>query len=1037
MKPLHVSLLLWATASVAHAQLQPMALRPTAPSMPLIPMTESSPTPQPALQRMQAPALPPAPSLVAMQTGWPTTDISLTPLNRPGPAELMRLRTAPNLSEPVRPHLAITPTAANVIPTSRTTAPLTSAASARLKPALQPLLNAARAPLTSITSLTGVLSRPLMPKPQVVATPVVPTLTDSELSPNDTIPTITRPEDELLAVDVTINTIPRNTLLDVYQDDAHTLWLPLTPLAQLLEIPIKVNAAAGVAHGWYQSPTNTLVINMGTSTTTVGTQTFPITGQMEKHATDLFIRADALKSWLGIDTTLDYNLLQLYITTPAPLPGDLRAKRIDTWAETERVRRPTALPSDTIIPRHSTFSLPVMRLGATSNLAHSPEDTAALSSGLTLQAENDIFGTTSNFALSFSQSPNGDNGLTGGSLLLQKRADDPTLLGPLKARYVGLGDITTNPLPLSALTTRGRGLRINNTPEGTVNNPDQYILTGPAPINWDVEVYQDQALTAFQRIDATGTYRFTALPLKAGRNVFRIVLYGPNGERDERRETIYLGENIPDVGEVHYDTAVYQPNKAFIPGMPGNNSTTATTTQAQFTTGLVPNWAATLGAFQTVGEAPYSQNINPPKQGVGTGLRGSIGATYLTTDAFTSSAGSSLQSTLRTPLTTTADLRLGQTRNFSYDPDDRDELTSTDAEIALPFTVGKANFNTAYGYGRTLFQTQPTRQSFTQRTSVGVGGLNATNNLTYSRQAGNSNLDGTLETAVHAFGRSFNMGLTYQPDSNTPLQQFDLTTQVPLSTNKTANINYTQQLTAPNTASLGTSVYWPAGPWAVGLQGQASSNGNMNIGVNLATALVPQGKVSELSQARWKLAPPNATLGQGQALIRVFADENNNMKYDPTEPLLPNVTVANRQRGSNVTTNAQGLAAFTDLTPGTLVRFEIDTNTLPNIYLKPVSDTLNVKPHTGDNGTLDYALRLYGEISGQLSTPQGPAANQQIALFNEQNVQVDTTRTEYDGYYTFGALPLGTYTILTGSTSPSTITLTTKSRIKTLNLTTH
>lgn len=1063
MKPLHVSLALWATATVAHAQLQPMVMAPAsqpvslAPmgtlassSGPLQPMQSATPLVTPTLlapftiiasaagplQAMKPALAEPKPTFQPMQTGWPGRDVSLTPLNRPGPTEMSRQRTASKLADPVRPLLPLAPPL-HITPTTLKPVVLK-------KPESKPVIAASSNPLATIADITGITKvANIFHKPGKAPTiptvvPSIPLLTDSELSPNDNIPTITRPEEQLLAVDVIINTIRRNTLLDVYQDDNQTLWLPLTPLAQLLEIPIRINAAAGVAQGWYQSPSNTLLINMATSTTTVGTQSFPISGMVEKHTMDLYITAPALKQWLGIDTTLDYNQLQLFITTPHPLPGDDRARRLNTWAETEKSRRPTAMPSDTIIPPHSNFSLPVMRLGANTNVAHSSEESTAINSGLTLQAENDIFGTTSNFALSFSQSSDGDTGLTGGSLLLQKRTDDPTLLGPLKARYVGFGDITTNPLPLSALTTRGRGLRISNTPEGAVNNPDQYILTGPAPINWDVEVYQDQALTAFQRIDNSGTYRFTALPLKAGRNVFRIVFYGPNGERDERRETIYLGDNIPDVGEVHYDSAVFQPNKALIPGMPGNTSRTATTMQAQFTTGLVQNWAATVGAFQTVGDAPFTNNVNPPTQGVGTGLRGSVGATYLTTDAFASTAGTSLQSTLRTPLTRNADLRIGQSRNMGYDPDDRDELSTTNAEVTLPFTLGNAAFNTAYGYTRTLFQAQPTRQSYTQRTSVGIGGLNATNNLTYSQQADNDNLNGTLETAVHAFGRSVNAGLTYQPDSPSPLRQFDLSTQLPIGMGKTANFTYTQQLTAPKTATLGSSVYWNTGPWAIGVQGMASSNGNVNMGVNLATALVPQGTVSDLSAARWKLSPPNGTLGQGQALVRVYADENNNGIYDADEPVIPGVTIANRLRGSNITTNARGIAAFTDLTPNTLVRLEIDPNSLPDIYLKPVSDTLNVKPHAGDNGTLNYALRLYGEISGQVKTSAGqPVQNLPVALFNAQGIQQDATTTEYDGYYTFGALPMGSYTLLTGSTSTTTVTLSSKVRIKTQNLTTY
>lgn len=1026
--PLPLTLFLCATASTSLAQqLVPMAT--TAPETSSLTPMQSTQSAQPALMRMEetsprnladlAPMAGPATAitpLTAMLVAVPESDTTVTPLQRPGPPEKMRGQTNPHISNPV--------------------------------PGLEPLAPPLQ---VSTTTQKPVILKPKKdkPVPRVVAATTIPQgtsgtitlpnqLTDEELSPNDSIPTITRPDEQLVMVDVTLNGIPRSTILEIYQDDQQTLWLPLTPLAQLLEIPLSINPAAGVAQGWYQNPSAKVLITMATNKAIVGKKTFTVGKEVEKHETDLYISSNALKDWFGVTSNLDFSELRLTLTTPSPLPGDLRAARHDNWEKTDQKRLREQPPSDTIIPGYTDFSTPLLRLGASTNFNKPASGNAGVATGLTVQSENDMFGMNSNIALSFSEQTGGlrtnDNGLTGGSVLLQKHSDAADLLGPFHARYFGLGDITTNPIPLSGQSSRGRGATANNMPDGTVANPDQYILTGPAPINWDVEVYQNATLVAYSRIDNSGTYRFTALPLKAGRNVFRIVLYGPNGEHEERRETIYLADNIPSAGEVQYDTAVFQPNRNLIPGLPNESSSTAVTAQTQFITGLGKSWAATVGAFQSVGSTYFSSNTQPDERGISTGLRGSFGGAYLTTDLFAGGNGNAVQGTLRTPITSRMDLRLAETRNFSYMPDQRDELNTSEAELTLPFTIGRTVFDTAYGYTRTTYQTQKQKQEFAQRTAVAMGPVNATNQLAYVTQGDNRDINGTLESAVHVFRTSWRAGLNYAPDSSDLLRSAYVNTQLPVAKNQTLNLTYTQQLADSHTATLAGSMYWNSGPLALGVQGQAATNGGMQVGLNLTTALIPQG----YRQPKWKFAPPSSVIGQGQAAVRVFADENGNNKYDVGEALLPNVMVNNRLRGSEQATNAQGLATFTDLTPDTLARLDLDLTTLPDIYLKPVSDTLNVKPHAGDNGILDYAIRIYGEVSGQALTANGnPVQNLTLTLRDTTGRKIDSMTTEYDGFYTFGALAVGTYVLSAddAGTPPETVTINAKTRVVTRNIT--
>lgn len=884
---------------------------------------------------------------------------------------------------------------------------------------------------------------PVMVKGSTPAT-AVQVATDMAASPNPNVPVVARPEDEMVLVQLIVNGNACEKLMEIYVDAGQQVWLPLAPLAEALQIQLSVNAAAGLADGWYLRTDNPLAIDLAAGTVVVGKQQFAVNGQVERHATDLYLSGKGLEEWLKVKNRLDYQQLQLVLTTPEPLPDDAKAARAQAWQDLSHQLAMQAMPSDTIYPAYSNFSLPVFRLGANSTITKPSGGSAAVATGLTLQSENDVLGMSSNLTLSLANQPDGRSGLVGGNVLVQKQSEQDDLLGPLHARYFGFGDVNGASIPLSNVPSSGRGVRINNRSLTAVSNPDAYVITGPAPVGWDVEIYQDQSLFGFTKIDGSGVYRFTALPLKVGLNTFRLVMYGPNGERQEKRETLYLGDDMPSPGELQYDAMINQPNKQTVPGLPGQTTATVTIAQSQFSYGLTKNLALTVGGFKALGDVSGTNPLalgSLPEEGASAGLRGSYGRTYMTADAFSGNQGQSLQATVRSALTDKIDVRFVQAKNFGYDPVDRDEVATTAANLSAPINIGTLGLSTDYGVARTTYQTQAVKTTYSQRTAFGRGKFNVANELDYEVQGGQGLLQGTLDTTSHVGNQMWRASLLYQPGDKDLLHQLTVGTQLPVTRRQTLNLTYTQSLLAGYDATLAGSMYWTVGPMAIGLQSSLTRRGDMQMGVNLTTALMPQ----DYETPKWALTSPNATIGQGQARIRVFADANGNGIYDAGEALLQGVTVNNRQRGSDHVTNVQGIAVVPDLTPFTLSRLQLAQDTLPDIYLKPVSDTLNVKAHPGDNGTLDYAVRVYGEVSGQVEVLNAggkrPLQNLTLKIYNNEGRALDSTDTAYDGYYNFGALPLGTYTLAavnlpSGTTfiASPTFAITAQQRIKTLNL---
>ncbi|HAX92301.1 MAG TPA: hypothetical protein DCY07_08920, partial [Rhodospirillaceae bacterium] len=66
----------------------------------------------------------------------------------------------------------------------------------------------------------------------------------------------------------------------------------------------------------------------------------------------------------------------------------------------------------------------------------------------------------------------------------------------------------------------------------------KHSLSGTTHAGHEVELYHNDKLISFQYADETGRYNFQDIPLLLGENVFRIAIYGAQGQYEERKERI-------------------------------------------------------------------------------------------------------------------------------------------------------------------------------------------------------------------------------------------------------------------------------------------------------------------------------------------------------------------------------------------------------------------------------------------------------------------------------------------------------------------
>ena len=114
-----------------------------------------------------------------------------------------------------------------------------------------------------------------------------------------------------------------------------------------------------------------------------------------------------------------------------------------------------------------------------------------------------------------------------------------------------LGDVNGAAVPLVG-TLSGRGGVLSNYPLDRPDQFDQTTIEGDAPAGWEVELYRESTLLTFSKVGPDGRYRFEDIPLLFGRNDFRVVFIGPEGQIREESRNFTVGNAITRQGELHW-----------------------------------------------------------------------------------------------------------------------------------------------------------------------------------------------------------------------------------------------------------------------------------------------------------------------------------------------------------------------------------------------------------------------------------------------------------------------------------------------------
>jgi len=116
-------------------------------------------------------------------------------------------------------------------------------------------------------------------------------------------------------------------------------------------------------------------------------------------------------------------------------------------------------------------------------------------------------------------------------------------------------------------------------------------------------------------------------------------------------------------------------------------------------------------------------------------------------------------------------------------------------------------------------------------------------------------------------------------------------------------------------------------------------------------------------------------------------------------------------------TNDDGLEILQGVAPNTVNKIKVQDRSLTDIYLTPGKSYISVLGRKGINGPVPYPIHQLGELSGVVKAidpeTQEPEIieNLYMTLMDVNGDIVAETYSEFDGFYSFPSLPIGSYQI--------------------------
>ncbi len=826
---------------------------------------------------------------------------------------------------------------------------------------------------------------------------------------------VERSEEELLILELYVNENLRSYGLIGYLPEGASLndaLFPIYSLSKALSFSIKADPMLGVAQGWFFEERNAFQLDLNRNSVLVkGKERALPSGAAEAHFDDIYIKASLIEEWFGIDLRPDLSTLKMFVvsnTRPFPFEEELaRKKNAQNLPLKAGTKGGKTYSSETLIPYQ--WVAPPSFVWQQTLQARRNNKEASANTSFSLQSHGDILKTESKFVLA-GTTGTGDNKtkISTAQGTFQRRDPAKGLLGPLKAGQIAVGDVTYPDVPLIVGRKRGRGVMVSSESNLRLSKSygaETYDLDGDAPVGWDAELYRNGYFVAFQNISVDGRYNFEDIELVRGYNLFQIILYGPEGQKRTQTKRVVRGQEMLQEGEMNYDFAAGQPDADFLP-IADNARTESTLGASGHIAYGVKNYLTLGASFFTGADSNNSTdnrlsavNFSSVVSMLGMKLEGLLmlaneGRSAYETEASTRLAG--------------ANISASHTRYEGFKEDDKDLVSTSKVGANRNFGAFSANL----GAEKNEYQQKDDEIVLNGNVGARVAGVSISNSMqrTISDNEAQDDFEGNISLLTDLMDWRLRGELKYDLDHGVKDKMRSANMSAYKKLTRTATMRFNTAYDFPNnitTADLRYSL--DRDKYSIDFNMGASTQSDYFGGLTIRTGYKPD------NEGKYQLVSARDG-GLGAVGLRAYLDQNGNHSYDMGEKLLPNITFRSNRGLVDKQTDQNGTVYVSGLAEG-LTRFELDEASLPSIYIKPYDDYVDIIPRSGATTMLYMGFEQLGEIygfvyasvDGQEKKPY-PGIDL-LLLDNETGEEVRSVASEYDGYYVFSAIPLGSYSV--------------------------
>jgi len=804
-------------------------------------------------------------------------------------------------------------------------------------------------------------------------------------------------DDDLRILEMRVDLYRLEDVIAAYQRK-DMLLIPMGALAEILDLAIDVNPGDGISQGFLFKENNTLFLDTSRNEVIIRGETQSYNNKFVYVLDDdIYVDASLLSKWFDIKINADLFSSTVKITSENPFPFLVKMEREERIAKT----RSRLAEEQPYYPHHyepyDMWNIPFIdQTFDASRRQGDGQSTNTFRS--TTFATADLLNMSSSLYLFVSD----DDALNDFRFTLGKKDPESELLGVAAATEYALGYISEP--RLKNLTIPGNqepGVLVSSFSLSRQDEYDRQRFRGDLLPGWEVELYQNDRLIGYQSVAVDGQYDFADIPLLYGKNYFRLVFYGPQGQVREQEEFFEVGQSLTKKGE-HFYRALVSDNER------GGNRATA-----QYDVGLSNQISASfIGA-----SIPLDVNTTTVEQHnyIQAGLRSFWESFFITLDLIDDiDGGEALDFDIQTGIGDTS-IKFNHTILNHFFSEEY-KLTQQEFKDKTEFRIDTSippGYLPRIPFSLELimsdFESGNDRNEINNLISLQTYGLSLSNLLKYIQNSDTQNIfTGTLGISSNykSYGLRGTLNYEFQPESE--ITNVDFTLRPPLYKDYQFTYGLNHSLRADLT-ELSASASKSVGSFnlSAGLRYNTDSVVSLDARFSIGLGREPR-------ENRW-VPHALAIAGRGSVSARVFLDNNEDGLFNEGDEAIENVGFTVNNGYQQVRTNESGIAFMTGLLEYVPVNLAIAISTLEDPLWTPALEGMRIVPRPGQAMQLDFPIFTSGEIDGTVYLTRNgrtvPAGRVTVEVIDDRNRVIDTTTTEYDGFYVISKIPLGKYRI--------------------------